>query len=215
MSNAQLIKPGERAWKKDVEVYRSMEQFFNELRSGKNVEISPENKRLIIKYALRTKKIDEIFTELTKEYCASSCPLGSDSCCGKSAREYREAKERKYNEINEHGLIEEMVELQEIEARKNGWVEPSKDNCKYHTDSSGCKLVFFKTPSCIGDLCWQLKKHLREQFGYEETESFLKKMYDIRYANTVTNPYLFNSMDDAIAAGMELVGINKSDKMVL
>ena len=69
-------------------------------------KLSYENK--ITAYAIRTKKLDRILNELTKEFCATKCKkniIKKYGCC----------------ENNYSNRVPDLKELQEKEAVKNGW----------------------------------------------------------------------------------------------
>lgn len=108
-----------------------------------------ENIRIIEDYTARTARLDVILDKLTKYFCANTCKEGIEGCCMFNAYKF--------------DVLEEMLELQEEEALKNGW-ETEGSKCKYHS-ATGCKLTLFKPPVCINFLCTDLKNHIEEKYG--------------------------------------------------
>lgn len=148
--------------------------------------------KLLLEYAVKSRRIDRMVGHLTKDFCACHCPKLPVGCC--------------YILGYDLGLVpERMLLLQELEARRGGWREPGgEDKCKFHT-SRGCRLALFKSPACVGYLCEGLSTHLEERYGRSRSQlgDFLQKLAAFR--NCDLDRYrVFDAMDAAIDAWRRL-----------
>ncbi|MBN2052650.1 hypothetical protein JW756_04050 [Candidatus Woesearchaeota archaeon] len=166
----------------------------------KLISMKPDNLELISNYAARTKQLDAILSILTKEFCATQCDWNSDEkgmycgCC--------EAK------FYDTSMIDELLILQRLEARNNGWEKgfAKGSECDYFSEE-GCKLRIFKSPTCIGYVCKRIfkpftstpeGKNLVDNFYYSMMDVFAGRI-DVRRAQVL------KSLDKAIAYGSKLV----------
>jgi hypothetical protein len=152
-----------------------------------------EINKILLEYAIRSSQIDEIMGLLTKGYCAESCDRLPTGCC--------------YILGYDLGLVPEaMVELQRLEARKNGWeaiVDGVERKCRFHS-STGCTIAVSKSPSCIGHLCDPLEAHLRERYPAVLLKPFLEAL--ARFRNCfIDRSKVFEAMDAIIQTGRALM----------
>jgi len=155
---------------------------------------------IITEYASRTKQLDSILQELTKEFCADKCFYRPYGCCGNN-----------YSA----GIPEEMLLLQEKEAKENGWngkgktsTKSTNNHCKYHTKKEGCRLKLYKPPICIGFLCADLRQNINKKYG-TEGEYFNELMYKFRHSRLDIGSHeaekLFSYIDASIEVGKKLL----------
>jgi len=158
-------------------------------QSGKPFKIN----KILLEYAIKSSQIDEIMGPLTKGYCAESCDRLPTGCC--------------YIQGYDLGLVPEtMLELQRLEAKRNGWdatVDGVEEQCRFHS-SRGCTIALFKSPACIGSLCDQLGAHLEESYSAVVLEPFLEAL--ARFRNCcIDRSKVFGAMDEIIQTGRALV----------
>jgi len=149
--------------------------------------------KILLEYAIKSSQIDEIMGLLTKGYCAESCDRLPTGCC--------------YILGYDLGLVPEaMLELQRLEAKKNGWdaiVDGVEEQCRFHS-SRGCTIALFKSPACIGSLCDQLGAHLEESYSAVVLEPFLEAL--ARFRNCcIDRSEVFKAMDAIIRTGRTLI----------
>jgi hypothetical protein len=99
-----------------------------------------------------------------------------------------------------------MLELQRLEARKNGWeaiVDGVERQCRFHS-AGGCTIAFSKSPSCVGHLCDQLASHLKDSHPAEVLEPFLEALGRFRNC-CIDRSEVFKVMDAIIRAGRALI----------
>lgn len=149
--------------------------------------------KILLEYAIKSSQIDGIIGLLTKGYCAESCDRLPTGCC--------------YILGYDLGLVPEaMLELQRLEAKKNGWdaiVDGVEKRCRFHS-SRGCTIALFKSPACIGSLCDQLGAHLEESYSTVVLEPFLEGL--ARFRNCcIDRSKVFEAMDEIIQTGRALV----------
>jgi hypothetical protein len=158
-------------------------------QSGKPFKINT----ILLEYAIKSSQIDDIMGEVTKRYCAESCSRLPTGCC--------------YILGYDLGLVPEaMLELQQLEARKNGWkasVDGVERQCRFHS-AEGCTIALSKSPSCIGHLCEPLASHLKDSHPAEVLEPFLDAL--ARFRNCyIDRSEVFEAMDAIIRTGRTLV----------
>jgi hypothetical protein len=147
--------------------------------------------KLMLEYAVKARRIDEILGALTKGYCAAECDRLPVGCC--SIQGY------------DMGLVPDgMLELQEIEARQFGWIAPEREEkCKFHGDA-GCVLRLFKSPACVGMLCDPLVADLAGRFDRSRLGPFLERLAVFRNCD-IDRVRVFEAMDQVIASGERLL----------
>jgi hypothetical protein len=95
-------------------------------QSGKPFKIN----KILLEYAIKSSQIDHIMGLVTKRYCAESCDRLPTGCCHILGYDL--------------GLVPEaMLELQRLEARKNGWeaiVDGVERQCRFHS-AGGCTIA--------------------------------------------------------------------------
>jgi hypothetical protein len=157
-------------------------------RSGKPFKIN----KILLEYAIKSIQVDHIMGLVTKRHCAESCDRLPTGCC--------------YIPGYDLGLVPEaMLELQLLEARKNGWeasVDEIERQCRFHS-TGGCTIAFSKSPSCVGHLCDQLASHLKDSHPASVLEPFLEAL--ARFRNCcIDRSEVFNAMDAIIRTGRSL-----------
>jgi hypothetical protein len=99
-----------------------------------------------------------------------------------------------------------MLELQRLEASKNGWeamVDGIEPPCRFHS-AGGCTIVFSKSPSCVGHLCDQLVSHLEDRYPAAVLDPFLEAL--ARFRNCcIDRREVFEAMDAIIRTGRALI----------
>jgi hypothetical protein len=144
----------------------------------------------LIAYAARSQQLESILKRLgAREYCASECAKGPDGCCS----------DHGYDVENDDFF--EFLALQEVEARRHGWLGPDK-RCRYHSHD-GCMLSLFKAPACLKLLCRTLVKDLDRRFGptaYDFADAVEHITLDIQ-----RSPLLLGELDEAIGIGNRLL----------
>ncbi len=160
-----------------------------------NKEAVPPYKigKLLLEYAVKSRRIDEIVGMLTKGYCAQVCDRLPIGCCSILGYDL--------------GLVPDvMLRAQEIEARRCGWEQSSiEDKCKYHTEA-GCAIALFKSPACVGYLCSALDGMLREKYSTEKLDVFLDALAVFRNCD-IDRSKVFEAMDAVIEKGRALVAV--------
>jgi len=149
--------------------------------------------KILLEYAIKSSRIDEIVGLLTRSYCTESCDRLPTGCC--------------YIPGYDLGLVPEtMLELQRLEAKKKGWdaiVDGGEEQCRFHS-SRGCTIALFKSPACIGHLCDQLDAHLEDSHSAVVLEPFLEAL--ARFRNCcIDRSKVFETMDEIIRTGSALV----------
>jgi hypothetical protein len=157
---------------------------------------------IINSYTQRTEKLDKILTKLTKDYCADECPHEERGCCWNNHYMYGMSRD----------ILEEMLSMQEKQARENGWTpDYDRQNCKYHT-KKGCTLTSLKSPICIGHICSGLENYITDKFGIPG-ESFVDLMRQAKFSELKQEQYspskLLAHLDGIIIMGEELIEINR------
>ncbi len=175
----------------------------------------------IVHYINRTKKLDEVLNELTREICATECHNWKRGCC--DGQHFDRGISFELKDLTGH--------LQVLQALKNGWQEKNKEDrmCKYHS-KEGCKLDTLKTPLCIGYVCYNLNLFLAEELGIKDLHyapkkgDSLRKLYDdfitsmgrvsggILSLDQDDSFFVFSNLDKAIRYGKELIKIKKAAK---
>jgi hypothetical protein len=149
--------------------------------------------KILLEYAIKSSQIDEIMGLLTKGYCAESCDRLPTGCC--------------YIPGYDLGLVPEaMLELQRLEASKNGWeatVDGIERQCRFHS-SRGCTITVSKSPSCIGYLCDPLDAHLKDSYPAVVLEPFLEALARFRSC-FIDRSKVFDAMDAIIQTGRVLI----------
>ena len=160
------------------------------------IETKTEIEKTIEKYAKRTEQLDTILQTLTKDFCAKNCPNRPYGCCG---------------ENYSAGIPEEMLLLQEKEAKENGWIQENTSTnlqCKYHAAEEGCKLKLYKPPVCMGFLCGDLRHDIDKRYS-RDGENFNELMYRFRFLRLDLGSYesekLLSYLDAAIESGNKIV----------
>jgi hypothetical protein len=148
--------------------------------------------KLLLEYATRGWRLDQITGVLSKGHCARSCDRLPVGCCSVLGYDL--------------GLVPEgMLAAQRIEAFRNGWSEPAREQkCRYHTDT-GCVLAVFKSPACTGFLCESLERELDERYPAEDLERFRRRLARFRNCD-VDRRAVFSAMDATITASRRLLG---------
>ncbi len=159
-----------------------------------NRHVSPPYKvrKLLLEYAVLSRRLDELVGVISKGYCATRCEKLPVGCCHILGYDL--------------GLVPEaMLELQRLEALRNGWREPPhEEHCRYHS-VRGCVIALFKSPACVGYLCEHLTAHLRSVRGGPALSRFLKAL--ARFNNCdLDRKRVFDAMGETIEAGVALVG---------
>jgi hypothetical protein len=147
--------------------------------------------KLLLEYAMKSRRLDQITGELTKPYCANRCgrlPIGCCSILG----------------YDLDLVPKTMLALQKLEARRSGWVEREDDHeCKYHADT-GCVLTLFKSPACIGYLCEELMADLALRAPARALNSFVSGLSKFRNSY-LDRANIFRIMDETVNAGYALI----------
>jgi hypothetical protein len=159
----------------------------------RNTEVAPPYRigKLLLEYAVKARRIDELLDALTKGYCAAKCDRLPVGCCSVEGFDM--------------GLVPEaMLELQEIEARRVGWSAPAGgEACKFHT-AAGCAIALFKSPACSGMLCDPLVESLRKRHSTARLEPFLERLAALRNCD-IDRVRVFEAMDGVIDSGQQLL----------
>jgi hypothetical protein len=158
-------------------------------QSGKPFKIN----KILLEYAIKSIQVDEIVGLVTKRYCAESCDRLPTGCCHILGYDL--------------GLVPEaMLELQRLEARKNGWeaiVDGVERQCRFHS-ARGCTIALSKSPSCVGHLCDPLVSHLKDSYPAEVLDPFLEAL--ARFRNCcIDRSEVFEAMDAIIRTGRALI----------
>ncbi|MCP4678866.1 MAG: hypothetical protein GY854_25940 [Deltaproteobacteria bacterium] len=160
-----------------------------------NKETIPPYKigKLLLEYAVKSKRVDEIVGMLTKGYCAEVCDRLPVGCCSILGYDL--------------GLVPDvMLRAQELEATRRGWAQPqTEDKCKYHTEI-GCTIALFKSPACVGYLCSSLEGMLEEKYSADRLARFLDALVVFRNCD-IDRSKVFEAMDTVIEEGRALESI--------
>lgn len=138
------------------------QEFFDIESLIESLEYEPYKKYLSV-----VKGFNRLFEIMIKGYC-SNCPDGSAGCC--------------VDDYHKWNFPKDLIELQQIEAIKNGWEKHGEYNkCKYHNDS-GCKLDLLKPPFCVAFICPDLQEVLINTYGPSENlDEFFNCLGNITY----------------------------------
>jgi hypothetical protein len=147
--------------------------------------------KLLLEYAVSSRRIDAIVGALTKEYCATACDRLPVGCCSIDGYDM--------------GVMPSaLLAAQELEARRRGWRPPaSHDKCKFH-GARGCALVLFKSPACVGMLCDALVALLRRRHPAARLEPFLAALAELRVRD-IDRERVFVAQRGVIDTGTVLV----------
>jgi len=148
-------------------------------------------RKLLLEYAVFGRQMDEVVGAVSKSYCAQRCDKPPVGCCHILGYDL--------------GLVPEvMLELQRLEAVRNGWQPPpTEDHCRYHTPT-GCVLAMFKSPACVGFLCEPLTAHLRVTRGGPELDCFLRRVSEFNNCD-LDRRKIFHAMAATIESGRALL----------
>jgi hypothetical protein len=148
-------------------------------------------KKLLLEYALWSKRVDAVLGALTKGFCADHCDRLPVGCCSVLGYDL--------------GLtIEAMLEAQNLEAASHGWQAPAREeNCKFHSQT-GCCLALFKSPACAGMLCDAILEKLRREHPDQAVEAFLEPLALFRN-HILDRDRIFELMRATVEAGRRLI----------
>ncbi len=150
------------------------------------------SEEVIKEYLSRSKQLDSLFNQITKDYCGSQCHYEHIGCCG--------------DNFFVGGSSKQLIKLQEKEALENGWdSQKQSGNCKYHSDK-GCFLEFAKSPLCIGTFCQEIIRSLEEKYPSEMISAFIEEVRSFRTLSLSYKPeVILGKMDVAIRLGETLI----------
>ncbi len=148
-------------------------------------------RKLLLEYAVLSRQIDDLVGAISKAYCAQKCQKPPVGCCHILGYDL--------------GLVPEvMLELQRLEAVRNGWRPPAvEEHCRYHSPT-GCVIGLFKSPACVGYLCEPLTSDLRAKHPGPELDRFLKELSVFNNCD-LDRKKVFQAMKDTIEAGRALL----------
>lgn len=148
-------------------------------------------RKLLLEYAVWSRQLDELVGVLSKEYCARHCDKLPVGCCHILGYDL--------------GLVPEvMLDLQRLEARRNGWRPPATEEyCRYHSPT-GCVIALFKSPACVGYLCEPLTANLRVHRGGPELDRFLSALSVFNNCD-LDRRKVFRAMKETVEAGRALL----------
>lgn len=163
----------------------------SEYTSNRHAASPYKVRKLLLEYAVFSRQMDELVGAISKAYCARRCEKLPVGCCHILGYDL--------------GLVPEvMLELQRLEALRNGWTPPQQeDHCRYHSPS-GCVIGLFKSPACVGYLCEPLTSHLRATRGGAELNRFLNDLSVFNNCD-LDRRKIFEAMQATIAAGNALL----------
>jgi hypothetical protein len=148
--------------------------------------------KLLLEYALKSRRVDALVGRLNKDFCATRCDKPPVGCCSTLGYDM--------------GVIpQRMLEVQELEATRNGWQmppHPDLNKCRYHT-VAGCVLSLFKTPYCIGYLCEGIEKFFEENYTEARLAVFYKELKAFNRCE-IDRSNVFKAMDRLVDAGGKL-----------
>ena len=148
--------------------------------------------KLMLEYALLSRRLDTLMGVLNKSFCKTACPDPPVGCCRLLGYDL--------------GLVpDRMLQAQELEARRHGWEMPRHPDlrkCRYHTDT-GCALRLLKSPACIGAMCSAVEADLGRRFPEGPLDRFRKAMTDFRNSD-IDREQVFINMQALITAGSAL-----------
>jgi len=156
-------------------------------------ELDTDTTPILEAYVARAERLDSTLAALTRSYCAH-CPRDAEyGCCDFPEEAVRE-------------MPTDAIGLQETECLENGGDLREREGiCRYHT-SDGCSLRLMKSPSCLGQLCGNLKDELARQYP-EHAEPFVVAMGKLMSGSLQQDPAgLFRAMDEVIVAGEGRLG---------
>ena len=147
-------------------------------------------KKLLLEYALWSRRLDAVLGALTKGFCADHCDRLPVGCCSVLGYDL--------------GITTEaMLEAQRLEAAIKGWQAPARENkCKYHSQT-GCCLALFKSPACAGMMCDGILEKLRSEHPAQAVEAFLEPLALYRN-HTLDRERIFELMRATVEAGQRL-----------
>ncbi len=145
--------------------------------------------KILLEYAIHAIALDGLMARLNKPFCATRCPKPPVGCCHLLGYDL--------------GLVpDRMLEVQRLEARRNGWTEPAHpdlDKCRYHTPT-GCALRLFKSPACIGAMCEAVERHLDETYPPEDVALLRDRLRTFRNCD-IDRTQVFEAMRSLAEAG--------------
>lgn len=145
--------------------------------------------KLMLEYALWSKRLDAVVGSLLSPFCARHCPSPPVGCCHLLGYDM--------------GLVPQgMLRLQELEARLRGWSrppDPDRDKCRYHTES-GCALRLFKTPACLQFVCDPMRDALHRECGRQAAEELVEALHELG-ACDIDRQNVFEKLTLAARAG--------------
>lgn len=147
--------------------------------------------RLLLEYAIWSRRLDDLQTALTKAICAGSCERLPVGCCSVLGYDL--------------GLVpDRMLALQRIEAVRAGWTPPVRElGCRYHTPR-GCVLRLFKSPACIGFMCQAIEDRLCAEHG-PLAKPFLDGLDGFQRCD-LDRARIFAQMETVVRSGEVLLG---------
>lgn len=117
-------------------------------------------------------QLDSVLDELTKSICVYECG-DSVGCCSD--------RKMSFDGVDNDP---EIMKLQRVEARANGWKRPPKKGCHYHIPKKGCALNLYKPPVCIGALCNHIETYLSHAYNHSpELLEFFEDMEEIKLSH--------------------------------
>lgn len=150
-------------------------------------------RKLLLEYARWSRQLDELVGVISKGYCARQCDKLPVGCCHILGYDL--------------GLVPEvMLELQRLEARRNGW-QPlaTEEHCRYHSPT-GCVIALFKSPACVGYLCEPLTADLRRRRPGPELDRFLRALSVFNNCD-LDRRKIFGAMEQTVQAGRALLAV--------
>ena len=124
----------------------------------------------VIRYANANQRLEKVLEKLTKDFCKNNCDIEDPIGCCHGPDFYRTG-------FGDNLLL--LVNQQE-EAIGNGWKEDSKIGCKYYIDGSGCPLVKYKPPFCVGYICHSIKQSILGAYERDnKAVNFVEAMDDL------------------------------------
>jgi hypothetical protein len=117
--------------------------------------------KLALAYAAATTELTTIAGQLT-DRCAR-CHLGQVGCCDSNSR-------------HRMGMTDDLLRLQEVEAKRAGWTMPSDDRmfrCQFHGER-GCVLTSLRPTICYAFFCQWIIEEMIQIDGEELVAPFMK-----------------------------------------
>ena len=145
--------------------------------------------KLMLEYAVWSRRLDEVVGRLLSPFCARSCPSPPIGCCHQLGYDM--------------GLAPAgMLRLQELEATLRGWSlppDPDLHKCRYHTDT-GCALRLFKTPACLQYVCDPMRAELQSALGEEQAQELVDALHTFGCCD-IDRSRVFERLAEAVRAG--------------